>query len=540
MKKLEKKHVEMHPMNNNYYKISGRLSHTNNFILPPDLMGFLVTMERFVRERRQELLFARQKRQLEFDKGVYPNFLEETASIRQDNWRVHNTPADLQDRRVEITGPVERKMIINALNSGAKVFMADFEDSNSPTWDNCLNGQVNLYDAVRKEITYTDPQSNKHYKLNEKTAVLIVRPRGWHLDEPHVLIDEKPMSASLFDALTYLYHNAKTLLEQGTGPYFYLPKMESHLEARLWNDVFLKAQELLGLPRGCVKVTVLIETITAGFEMDEIIYELRDHIVGLNCGRWDYIFSYIKKFRNHKEFLLPDRQQVTMTSHFLSSYVSLLIKTCHRRGIHAMGGMAAQIPIKGDEQANQEAMDRVYADKRREALAGHDGTWVAHPGLIPVALKAFDELMPAANQLSKIPEVSITGQDLLMVPPGTITETGVRNNITVGLLYVEAWLTGNGCVPIRNLMEDAATAEICRAQLWQWLKFSASLDKGVALTVPMLHQWIDEEYQRVMQSRGTDEASSEALTNAKELMEEMIFKESFDEFLTTKAYSHLI
>jgi len=530
----------MHPMNNNYYKISGRLSHTNNFILPPDLMEFLVTMERFVRDRRQELLSARQKRQLEFDKGVYPNFLEETAFIRQDNWRVHNTPADLQDRRVEITGPVERKMIINALNSGAKVFMADFEDSNSPTWNNCIDGQVNLYDAVRKEITYTDPQSNKHYKLNEKTAVLIVRPRGWHLDEPHVLIDEKPMSASLFDALTYLYHNAKALLGQGTGPYFYLPKMESHLEARLWNDVLLKAQELLGLPRGCVKVTVLIETITAGFEMDEIIYELRDHIVGLNCGRWDYIFSYIKKFRNHKEFLLPDRQQVTMTSHFLSSYVNLLIKTCHRRGIHAMGGMAAQIPIKGDEHANQEAMDRVYADKRREALAGHDGTWVAHPGLIPVALKAFDELMPVANQLSKIPEVSITAQDLLMVPLGTITETGVRNNITVGLLYVEAWLTGNGCVPIRNLMEDAATAEICRAQLWQWLKFSASLDNGVALTVPMLHQWFDEEYQMVMQSRGTDEVSSEALTNAKKLMEEMIFKETFDDFLTTKAYSHLI
>ncbi|WP_207387326.1 malate synthase A [Legionella rowbothamii] len=527
-------------MNNNYYKISGRLSHTNNFILPPDLMSFLVTMERFSRDRRQELLLARERRQQEFDKGIYPNFLEDTAAIRQGNWRVDNTPPDLQDRRVEITGPVDRKMIINALNSGAKVFMADFEDSNSPTWNNCIDGQINLYDAVRKEITYTDPQSNKHYKLNEKTAVLIVRPRGWHLDEPHVLIDEKPMSASLFDALTYLYHNAKTLLEQGTGPYFYLPKMESHLEARLWNDVFLKAQELLDLPRGCVKVTVLIETITAGFEMDEIIYELRDHIVGLNCGRWDYIFSYIKKFRNHKEFLLPDRQQVTMTSHFLSSYVNLLIKTCHRRGVHAMGGMAAQIPIKGDEHANQEAMERVYADKRREALAGHDGTWVAHPGLIPIALKAFDELMPAANQLSKIPEVSIIAQDLLMVPPGTITETGVRNNITVGLLYVEAWLTGNGCVPIRNLMEDAATAEICRAQLWQWLKFSASLDTGVALTVPMLHQWFDEEYNMIMQGRGTDEGSSKALTDAKVLMEEMIFKETFDDFLTTKAYSHLI
>lgn len=525
----------------NNYKVKGSLSPANSFILTPDLMSFLATIELFSRERRQELLNARQKRQDEFDQGRYPNFLPETLEIRQGNWTVNNTPADLQDRRVEITGPVDRKMIINALNSGAKVFMADFEDSNSPTWHNCIDGQVNLYDAVRKTISYTDPKSNKQYKLNEKTAVLIVRPRGWHLDETNILIDDQPISASLFDALTYLFHNAEYLLAHGTGPYFYLPKIESHLEARLWNDIFIKAQELLNLPRGSIKVTVLIETITAAFEMDEIIYELRDHIVGLNCGRWDYIFSFIKKFRNHAECLLPDRQQVTMTSHFLSSYVNLLIKTCHRRGIHAMGGMAAQIPIKDNESANREAMERVFADKRREALAGHDGTWVAHPGLIPIALKAFDEIMPQANQLTKIPEQdNVNADDLLKVPTGEITELGVRNNITVALLYLEAWLSGNGCVPIRNLMEDAATAEICRAQLWQWLKFSASLNNGHKLTAPLLHQWIEEEYDSILLSFSNKQSDSESLTTAKSLMEQMIFNKSFDDFLTNRAYPYLI
>lgn len=525
----------------NNYKINGSLSPTNSFILSPELMKFLVTMEQFARQRRHELLVARQKRQQEFDQGHFPDFLNETIEIRQSNWTLNNTPADLKDRRVEITGPVERKMIINALNSEAKVFMADFEDSNAPTWANCIEGQVNLYDAVRKTITYTDPKSNKHYQLNEHSAVLMVRPRGWHLDEPHVLIDEQPMSAALFDALTYLFHNTEYLRSQGTGPYFYLPKMESHLEARLWNDVFIKAQELLNLPRGSIKVTVLIETITAAFEMDEIIYELRDHIVGLNCGRWDYIFSFIKKFRNHKEFLLPDRQQVSMTCHFLSAYVTLLIKTCHRRGIHAMGGMAAQIPIKGNEAANREAMDRVYADKKREALAGHDGTWVAHPGLIPIALEAFDEIMPQANQLNKTPdERHITAKDLLSVPNGDISEAGVRNNITVALLYLEAWLSGNGCVPIRNLMEDAATAEICRAQLWQWLKFSAALSNGHKLTAPLLHQWIEEEYDSLLQNYRDKQSDSESLTRAKDLMEQMIFNESFDEFLTNLAYPYLI
>ncbi len=528
-------------MNAMCYQINGILSPTNSYILSHDAMMFLSTIERFARARRKELLLDRQKRQQQFDKGILPDFLKETAKIREGNWIVDNTPRDLTDRRVEITGPVDRKMIINALNSDAKVFMADFEDSNSPTWNNCIEGQINLFDAVRKTITYTDPQSNKRYQLKEDPAVLIVRPRGWHLDEAHVLIDGEPVSASLFDALIFLFNNAKTLIEQGTGPYFYLPKLESHLEARLWNDVFIKAQELLNLPRGSIKVTVLIETITAAFEMDEIIYELRDHIVGLNCGRWDYIFSFIKKFRNHPEFLLPDRQQVTMTCHFLKSYVTLLINICHKRGIHAMGGMAAQIPIKGNETANQEAMERVYADKQREALAGHDGTWVAHPGLIPIALEAFNEIMPQANQLDKIPDVShLTSKDLLAVPKGDITELGVRTNITVALLYLESWLESNGCVPIRHLMEDAATAEICRAQLWQWLKFSAPLSNGHVLNSTLLKSWFQEEYDHLYQNNNKENRPTKSLTQAKELLEQMVFNSNFDDFLTIPAYPYLI
>ncbi len=524
----------------NNYKINGPIPPKDHFILSHEAMKFLAEMELFARPRRKELLEARQKRQQEFDAGVYPHFLAETASIREGNWRLNNTPADLLDRRVEITGPVDRKMIINALNSGAKVFMADFEDSNSPAWQNCLDGQVNLYDAVRKTIDYSDPSSHKHYQLNPETAVLIVRPRGWHLDESHILVEGEAASASLFDSMLFLFHNAKELLAQGTGPYFYLPKLESHLEARLWNEVFIKAQELLGLPKGTIKATVLIETITAAFEMDEIIYELRDHIVGLNCGRWDYIFSYIKKFCNHPEFILPDRQQVTMTVPFLKSYVNRLIQICHKRGIHAMGGMAAQIPIKHDEQANQRAMDQVYADKKREVLAGHDGTWVAHPGLIPVALKAFDEFMPAANQLDNIPEGQISEADLLAVPEGEITEQGVRGNIVVGILYLESWLKGNGCVPIRNLMEDAATAEICRAQLWQWLKFSASLNNGSKLTSELVQRWIDEEYEHLNDEYHEAGKNSDYLKMTKELFEQMIFNQRFDDFLTIKAYSHLI
>lgn len=528
-------------MNTAPYQIHGELSATNTFILSPEAMEFLVTMERFARERRHMLLKVRQDRQKQFDDGILPDFIKSTEDIRLGDWKVNNTPPDLIDRRVEITGPVDRKMIINALNSGAKVFMADFEDSNSPTWSNCINGQENLYEAVRKTISYTDPNTHKVYELKENTAVLIVRPRGWHLDEAHVLIDDEPMSASLFDALLYLFHNAQALMERDTGPYFYLPKLESHVEARLWNDVFLKAEELLNLPKGCIKVTVLIETITAAFEMDEIIYELKDHIVGLNCGRWDYIFSFIKKFRNHREFLLPDRQQVTMTSHFLKSYVTRLIQTCHKRGIHAMGGMAAQIPIKNDEQANQKAMDKVYEDKKREVLAGHDGTWVAHPGLIPLAMSVFDEYMPTPNQLSKIPETpAISSQDLLAIPEGDITEQGVRNNITVTFRYLSSWLIGNGCVPIFNLMEDAATAEICRAQLWQWLKFSAPLSNGEIITPSYLQDMINEEYGLLLKNYSSDLGSKETLTISKQLLEEMVFNSVFDEFLTIPAYPYLM
>lgn len=525
----------------NQVQIRAKVSPTNAFILSDAALDFLVAMERFSRDKRQELLLAREERQARFDLGERPDFLKETAKIREANWTVNNTPADLQDRRVEITGPVDRKMIINALNSGAKVFMADFEDSNAPTWSNCLDGQVNLYEAVRKTISLTDPETQKHYKLHEHTAVLFVRPRGWHLDEAHLLVDGKPISASIFDSMLFLFHNARALLEHGTGPYFYLPKLESHLEARLWDEVFLKAQAYLDLPERCIKVTVLIETITAAFEMDEIIYELRDHIVGLNCGRWDYIFSFIKKFHNHGEYLLPNRQQVMMTCHFLRSYVNLLIKTCHRRGIHAMGGMAAQIPIKNNEKANELAMSRVYADKEREALAGHDGTWVAHPGLIPIALKAFDELMPGPNQLDKIPgDLQINQEDLLSVPGGEVTEAGVRSNITVALLYLESWLSGNGCVPIHDLMEDAATAEICRAQLWQWRKFSVALDNEVILSSNLLHEWLDQEYKLIIKYYKSLSRPIEKLNLAKELLENMTFSEHFDDFLTIPAYPYLI
>lgn len=526
-------------MPTNHYQIIGEVLPSQGFVLSDKAMAFLVEMERFTRPKRKELLEARQIRQAQFDKGLLPDFLEETKAIREGDWILNNTPADLVDRRIEITGPVERKMIINALNSGANVFMADFEDSNAPTWKNCLEGQVNLFDAVRKQISYTDSQTKKQYQLNSKTAVLMVRPRGWHLEEAHVLIDEQPISASLFDALLYLFHNAEYLIEHGTGPYFYLPKLESHLEARLWSEVFHKAEELLHLPKNNIKVTVLIETITATFEMDEIIYELRDYIVGLNCGRWDYIFSYIKKFSKHPHFLLPDRQSITMNSPFLSAYVHLLIKTCHKRNIHAMGGMAAQIPIKGNEEANNKALQSVYADKKREVLSGHDGTWVAHPGLIATALDAFNQHMPGPNQLSKIPSIPpTTRDDLLAVPKGEITEIGVRSNLKVALLYLESWLRGQGCVPINNLMEDAATAEIARAQLWQWLKCSAPIAHGPQLTSALLHAWLDEEYEQLLLSQPN--TSHEAIKQAKQLLEEMIFNDKFDEFLTNKAYSLLI
>jgi malate synthase len=501
-------------------------------ILTPEAQRFVASLAAQFDARRKDLLGRRQVRQAELDAGYYPDFLMETAEIRTSEWTVAPIPADLMDRRVEITGPVDRKMVINALNCGANVFMADFEDANSPTWTNNLDGQVNLRDAIRRTIEFTSPEGKK-YKLNDKIATLLVRPRGWHLDEKHVLLGGKPISGSLFDFGLFFFHNAKQQIANGSGPYFYLPKLESHLEARLWNDVFNFAQDALGVPRGTIRATVLIETILASFEMDEILYELKDHSAGLNCGRWDYIFSFIKKFRNHKEFVLPNRSEVTMTRHFLKSYVDLLIQTCHRRNIHAMGGMAAQVPIKNDPVANEEALEKVRLDKLREVKAGHDGTWVAHPGLVPIAKKVFDEGMPTPNQISiKREPVRITPKDLLTPADGTITEAGLRWNIDVGLQYLEAWLRGVGCVPIYNLMEDAATAEICRAQVWQWVKWGAKLDDGRPVTAEMVNGVVDD----LLAKRGT---TSGEFTKASQIFRQMMTSADFSDFLTLPAYSFI-
>src|ERR1700754_923442 len=466
-------------------------------ILTPEAVAFVVGLQRTFNEQRKELLEARAARQKRLDAGERPDFLRETKHIRESEWTVAELPPDLLDRRVEITGPVDRKMIINALNSGAKVFMADFEDSTTPTWDNVMDGQINLRDAIRRTITFEDPTSKKSYKLIEKPAVLFVRPRGWHLEERHLWIDGEPMSGSLFDFGLYAFHNAKELLARGSGAYFYLPKMESHLEARLWNDVFIKAEGELGIPAGSIKGTVLIETILATFEMDEILWELKDHSAGLNCGRWDYIFSFIKKFAGDESVLLPDRGQVTMTTHFMRSYSKLCIKTCHRRQVSAMGGMSAFIPIKTDPVANEKALVQVRADKEREATDGHDGTWVAHPGLVPIALEVFNRVMPQPNQIDKkLTDFTTTAADLLEVPAGEITEAGLRQNVAVGLGYVEAWLRGIGCVPLFNLMEDAATAEISRAQLWQWVHHAAHLEDGRLVTAALCDAYIEEELKR--------------------------------------------
>ena len=501
-------------------------------ILTPEVVHFVAKLAEKFEGRRQELLARRQERQGEIDAGHFPDFLTETTDIRMSEWTVAPIPRDLTDRRVEITGPVDRKMVINALNSGANVFMADFEDANSPTWSNNVEGQINLRDANRRTIEFSSPEGKK-YKLNDKIATLLVRPRGWHLNEKHVLREGKPISGSLFDFGLYFFHNAKQLIANGSGPYFYLPKLESHVEARLWNDVFNFAQDALGVPRGTIRATVLIETILASFEMDEILYELKDHSAGLNCGRWDYIFSFIKKFRNFPTFVLPNRAEVTMERHFLKSYVELLIQTCHRRGIHAMGGMAAQVPIKNDPAANEQALEKVRQDKLREVRAGHDGTWVAHPGLVPIAKQIFDEGMPSPNQISKKREdVHITARDLLAATEGTITEAGLRWNIDVGLQYLEAWLRGVGCVPIYNLMEDAATAEICRAQVWQWVKFGAKLDDGRPVTAAMVNSVVDEQLAK----RGNAGAE---FTKAAQIFRQMMTSADFQEFLTLPAYSFI-
>jgi len=521
-------------------EILGAYDQAFSEILSPDALKFVSDLERRFGPRRLELLAARAEYQERLNAGERPNFLSETAEVRNSDWTVAPLPFDLLDRRVEITGPVERKMIINALNSGAKVFMADFEDANTPTWRNLVQGQINLRDAVRRTISYEDKQTGKLYKLNQDTAVLLVRPRGWHLPERHVHVDGQPMSGSLFDFGIFIWHNAKEQIARGTGPYFYLPKLESHLEARLWNDVFLHAEEILGLKRGTIKATVLIETILASFQMDEILYELREHSAGLNCGRWDYIFSVIKKFAKDPSFVMPDRGQVTMKTHFMRSYSKLLIKTCHRREVHAIGGMAAFIPIKNDPVASQTAMDQVRADKEREATDGHDGTWVAHPGLVPLAKEVFDRHMPEPNQINrKLPEVQVTSADLLAVPNGEITAAGLKQNIAVSVGYLESWLRGIGCVPLFNLMEDAATAEISRSQLWQWVHHKAHLSDGRLIDFDLCSKALEEELARLRASVGNIPFEVAQYHRAAELLLDLIRSDNFIEFLTLPAYDRL-
>jgi malate synthase len=519
----------------------GRITAEYSEILTPAAVAFAVDLQRTFGRRRSELLARRAARQREFDAGGLPDFLPETRSVREGNWVCAPVPADIQDRRVEITGPVDRKMIINALNSGASVFMADFEDANTPRWDNNIQGHINLRDAIRRQIDYVSPEG-KAYKLGDKLATLFVRPRGWHLPEKHVLVDGAPISGGIFDFALYFFHNAKELMAGGSGPYFYLPKLESHLEARLWNDIFVAAQAALGVPRGTIKATVLIETILGAFEMDEILYELREHSAGLNAGRWDYIFSCIKKLRSNRDFCLADRALVTMTTHFMKSYAELLIKTCHRRNIHAMGGMAAQIPIKNDDKANAEAFAKVKADKEREATYGHDGTWVAHPGLVPVAKEVFDRLMPAPNQIAgkKREDVKVGAADLLKFEPETpITEAGLRLNINVAIQYIGAWLAGQGAVPIFNLMEDAATAEISRSQVWQWIRSSKGrLADGRKVDKAMVAAMIPEEMQKIRTLLGPAFGEGRYEEAAK-IFADLVNNDSFVEFLTLPAYERI-
>ena len=524
----------------NGLNIHGKMEQGFEEILTPEALKFIEQLERHFGPRRKDLLEKRAERQKEIDAGKLPDFLKETEHIRSSDWTIASLPKDLEDRRVEITGPVERKMVINALNSGAKCFMADFEDANSPTWNNNIEGHINLRDAINRTISFTNP-NGKQYSLKEETATLIVRPRGFHLEEKNITLDDKPISGGLMDFGLFFFHNAKTLLANGSGPYFYLPKIESHHEARLWNDVFVYAQNHLGIPHGSIKATVLIETILAAFEMDEILYELKDHSAGLNCGRWDYIFSYLKKFRNHDSIILPDRSVVTMAVPFMTAYSLLAIQTCHKRNAPAIGGMAAQIPVKNDEKANDEAFAKVRADKEREARNGHDGTWVAHPALVPVAKEVFDEYMLTPNQIHKKREdVSVKAEDLLEVPEGSITEQGVRTNINVGIQYIESWLNGRGAAPIYNLMEDAATAEISRAQVWQWVRHPKGvLDDGRKVDMAMYEAFKEEELERIKSELGEERFNSGRFDEAAELFDKLIKEETFYDFLTLPAYEIL-
>jgi malate synthase len=507
-------------------------------ILSPEALRFVADLVERLRPGVDAVLAARVERQRRFDAGERPDFLDETRALRASEWTVAPIPADLQDRRVEITGPIDRKMIINALNSGANVFMADCEDSNAPTWDNCVQGQLNLRDAVRGTIAYTAPETGREYRLGPKPAVLLVRPRGWHLVEKHVTLDGRPVPAGLFDFGLYFFHNAHALVAKGSGPYFYLPKLESHREARLWNEAFVFAQERLGLPNGTVRATVLIETLPAAFEMDEILWELRDHSAGLNCGRWDYIFSCIKTLRADPAWVVPDRAQVGMTQPFLRAYTQLVVKTCHRRGIHAMGGMAAQIPIK-DPAKNEEALAKVRADKLREVTDGHDGTWVAHPGLVPVAKEIFDAHMKGPNQVDfQRGDVRVTAADLLQVPAGTRTEAGLRQNVDVGVRYLEAWLRGSGCVPIHHLMEDAATAEISRTQVWQWIHHGATLADGRRVTKALFGEVLGEELGKIRAELG-ERWDASRFDDAARLFERLSTDDACGSFLTLPAYDLL-
>jgi malate synthase len=521
-------------------EVVGTVTDEFSGILTPAALTFVRDLAREFETRRKQLLERRKTVQAEIDGGGLPDFLPETQEIRKSDWKIAAVPRDLQDRRVEITGPVDRKMIINALNSGAQTYMADFEDSHSPTWAATIQGQINLRDAVAGSIDFVS-RKGKHYQLADQTATLIVRPRGWHLVEKHVQLDGEPISAGIFDFGLYLFHNARHLIQNNTGPYFYLPKMESYLEARLWNDIFLKSQEKLGLPRGTIKATVLIETILAAFQMDEILYELREHAAGLNCGRWDYIFSFIKRFKKVPAYIFPDRAQITMTRHCMHSYSLLAIQICHRRGAHAIGGMAAQIPIKDDAQKNAAALQKVREDKIREATDGHDGTWVAHPGLVSLAREEFDRHMPGPNQIDRLCEdVRISAADLLKRPGGAITEQGLRTNVSVGIQYMAHWLSGEGCVPLYNLMEDAATAEISRTQVWQWIHHPKGvLDDGRKVTLELFRSVLKEELEKIRHVVGDERFATIKHGLAAELFDQIISDPELDEFLTLRAYEFL-
>lgn len=509
-------------------------------ILTDEALVFIVALHEKFNTERLELLKNRVAQQVLFDSGKFPEFPKETKEIRDSNWTAGTIPQDLQDRRVEITGPVDRKMIINALNSGAKTFMADLEDSTAPSWKNTIEGQKNLIDANQKTISLHDAKRDKSYTLNPETAVLLVRPRGLHLNERHLIINNEIASGSLVDFGLYVFHNTQTMLQKGTAPYFYLPKLEHYMEARWWNKVFEFAENYLEVPLGTFKATVLIETITASFQLDEIIFELRDHIVGLNCGRWDYIFSYIKKFRNHPNFVVPNRDQVTMTSPFMDAYSKLVIQRCHKRGILAIGGMAAQIPIKNDEEANAAALEKVRKDKEREVQNGHDGTWVAHPALVAVAMAEFNTHMPTPNQLNVTrDDVNITEQDLVEIPKGTVTEAGIRKNINVGILYIESWLRGHGAVALYNLMEDAATAEISRTQVWQWLKNEVKLEDGRQFDTKLYKELLADEVAKITAQIGEENSKKSKFELAISLFDELVVSEEFEEFLTLPAYKYI-